>query len=187
MDAVLALCLNDCFHCGVSDHGAQLLASLAHFYPSLRNAWKVQWPRATRASVAWKRRVPAGAQLPMPKAAAMAVCLLLVEAGAPWMAVWVAMSFVAYLRPGETFRLEGGGLVPPSPAAGSQCRDWGLPLREVASLVPGKTGLRDESVLIDMGPWLIPALEYLRARRSLPRTAFGHSRPRPFDYSTVNA
>ncbi|CAK0847713.1 unnamed protein product, partial [Prorocentrum cordatum] len=80
MDVILAQYMDDCFHRGASpDHGTQLLASLAHLYPSLRGQWKLQWPRAARASISWKRRVPAGTRLPLPKAVAMAVCLLLVE------------------------------------------------------------------------------------------------------------
>ncbi|CAK0857295.1 unnamed protein product, partial [Prorocentrum cordatum] len=105
LDAVLAQHVGDCSHHNVSsDHGTQRLGGLAHLYPSLQVQWELQWPRAARASIPWKRRVPVGAQLPLPKAVAMAMCLLLVEAGAPWMAVWVALSFVAYLRPSETFK-----------------------------------------------------------------------------------
>ncbi|CAK0801126.1 unnamed protein product [Prorocentrum cordatum] len=98
MDAALAFYFNDCLHRGVSsDRGAQVLASLAHVYLGLRSAWKVPWPRPARASATWKQRVPAGMRLPMPKAVAMAVCLLLVEAGPPWMAARAAS-----LVPGKT-------------------------------------------------------------------------------------
>ncbi|CAK0836918.1 unnamed protein product [Prorocentrum cordatum] len=105
MDAAPAQHMVDCSHLNASsDHGAQRLGGLVHLYPSLQGQWGLQWPRAARASIPWKRRVPVGARLPSPKAVAIAMCLLLVEAGVPWMAVWVALPPVAYLRPGETFK-----------------------------------------------------------------------------------
>ncbi|CAK0838131.1 unnamed protein product [Prorocentrum cordatum] len=164
MDQAIAACMNQCFiEDSSSDQGSQLLASLAHFYPSLRGSWKSRWPRATRASIAWKRRVPAGARLPMPKAVASAARLLLAEAGQPLMALWVAITFVAYLRPGGAFKLKGKNIVPPPPAAGAPHRHWGLLLHDAASFVAGKTGVHDESALIDLDPWLEPGLAYLRS------------------------
>jgi hypothetical protein len=164
MDQVVALHMDAMFKEGATvNHGSLLLASLAHIYPELRGPWRALWPRASRALLAWKRRVPTDTRLPLPKCVAMAIAGLLIEAGRPSMAAWVAVVFVTYLRPGEAFKLKGRHLVPPSPAAGAAYQRWGILLHDVATQEAGKTGLHDESVVFDLDPWIVPVLQDLHA------------------------
>ncbi|CAK0830500.1 unnamed protein product, partial [Prorocentrum cordatum] len=167
MDVVLALHLNGCFQQGVSsDHGTQVPASLCPLLPE--PAWRAEvavaasGPRLDRAEASGAcgnaAAVAAGGGC-VPAAGggggALDGCL-----GRPVVSVWMAV------WPGETSKLHGRNLIPPSPAAGLQHRHWALLLHDVGSLIPGKTGLRDESVVIDLDPWLVPALEYLRSTTS---------------------
>ena len=58
------------------------------------------------------------------------------------------LAFVCYLRPAELLRLRRAHLVPPLPAAGM--RAWGLLLHDSKLMIPGKTGLYDAAVLVDL-------------------------------------
>jgi hypothetical protein len=78
------------------------------------------------------------------------------------MLLWIAVTFVAYLRPGEAMRLRGKNLVAPTAAAGACYSRWALLLHDTLDARPGKTGLYDESVVFDHECWIYPALEALK-------------------------
>ena len=129
--------------------------------PELYKQSRALLPRATRCSVGWRRRDPGQMRLPMPRAAALAVAGLLMFWGKPRMAISVALSHVCYLRPSEMIRLKGSDVTPPSAAAGLMYASWGLLLHDATSGRPGKTGMWDESVVLDLDLWIVAPLAAL--------------------------
>ncbi|CAK0826174.1 unnamed protein product, partial [Prorocentrum cordatum] len=128
--------------------GRMTVAALRHYLPHLLGG-KRPLPRATRALDAWRT---------LPRAAAMAVAGWMISMNLPSMAVYAALVFHAYLRPSEAYRLSVGSLVPP--IADSSFNAWGLIVSDAKSGRPGKTGVTDESVLVD-APELWPVLHAL--------------------------
>ncbi len=163
LDGTLVEYMNSLFCEGrPGNDGPRLLAAPSHFMPTLYKAKLTALPRASRCAQAWMRRTPGQQRLPLPRAAALAISGVLLARGRPRMAVHVALNFVAYLRPVESFRLLGRHLTPPSPSAGKEYSHWGLLLADAWCGLPGKTGNWDESVLLDLDPWLIPVIAALR-------------------------
>ncbi|CAK0810182.1 unnamed protein product, partial [Prorocentrum cordatum] len=163
MDVALVTYLNSMYFEGrAPNEGSVLLASLAHYAPALYKRTAQALPRATRCLAGWRRRVPARMRLPLPRRAAFAIAGALAAWGQPRMGLFVMLSFAAYLRPQEAFRLAGRHLVPPVAHLGQAPTPWGLLLHDSDLQLPGKTNLWDESVLLDQAPWLEPALEALR-------------------------
>eukprot|EP00973_Karenia_brevis_P019905 2730343-Karenia_brevis.AAC.1 len=127
----------------------------------LLNNVRLTLPRSQRALQGWSRLVPPGQRLPMPKFMAYAIAGMLALRSQSSMAVWILLTFAAYLRPSESMRLVGRSLVPPVPMLSNQ---WGLIVNDAFSGVAGKTGLTDESVMISDGR-LFPVLESLKRTR----------------------
>ena len=139
-----------------------LLAALRHHCPT------VALDRASRAAIGWSRLRPAEQRLPLPRVAAAAIAGALVSQGHATMAVLVLLSFVCYLRPHEAISLRVENVVPPRPEAGTQYDSWGLILNDWEGQHPGKTGVFDESVLLDQDRWLWPPLQALTLARPSP-------------------
>ena len=133
LDCILVEYLNALFLVGAaSDVGPRLLAALSHLVPELYKQTRTLLPRATRCTVAWKRRSPGQMRLPLPRSAALAISAVLVFWGLPRMAFGVALSHVAYLRPSELLQLRGVHIIGPSPAAGPEYAFWGLLLHDAS-------------------------------------------------------
>jgi len=164
LDAVLVLFLNHLFLLGHGpDAGSQTLSALGHWLPELGRATRTLLPRAARCTTAWRRRVPPRTRLPLPRALAGAIAGLLIHQGLPRAGLLVLLALVAYLRPHELARLRARHVVPPVPAAGPAYAAWGLLLGDSLTLQPGKTGVWDESVLLDLDPWILRPLEALKS------------------------
>ena len=162
LDTILVDYLNLMFLEGAGgDLSSRLIAALCHVMPELYKQSRALLPRATRCSVGWRRRDPGQMRLPMPRAAALAVAGLLMFWGKPRMAISVALSHVCYLRPSEMIRLKGSDVTPPSAAAGLMYASWGLLLHDATSGRPGKTGMWDESVVLDLDLWIVAPLAAL--------------------------
>jgi len=96
-------------------------------------------------------------RLPLPAVAMGAVVGRLLFKGLVGMAAYVLISFDAYLRPSETYRLTGDSLIPPV-VGDPRHRRWGLIINNALDGRPGKTGVSDESVVVDWEPlWSILA------------------------------
>ena len=80
------------------------------------------------------------------------------------MAAAVALAFSCYLRPGELMALRVKDLVPPCPAA--RLPSWGLLLHDSELGLPGKTGMWDAAVTVDLDEFLWPILAALRTGRA---------------------
>ena len=92
-----------------------------------------------------------------------AIAGLLAHQGLPRAGLLVLLALVGYLRPHELTRLRARHVVPPVPSAGPAYAAWGLLLGDAITLQPGKTGVWDESVLLDLDPWIIRPLEALKS------------------------
>ena len=138
--------------------GETLVAALRHVY-----AASTPLPRCVRALRGWRRLAPPNQRLPLKRAAGLAIAGWLIAHHQPLMAVAVCLALVCYLRPMELLTLQRQHLIPPCPAAGFS--HWGLLLHETALGIPGKTGLWDSSVAVDLDPWLWEPLRALHSRR----------------------
>ena len=81
------------------------------------------------------------------------------------MAICLVVSFFAYLRPCEARALLVRHLVPP-PAAGDPNPCWALLLHDADLGVAGKTGLWDETVILDTTAALNPFFTMIRNHRN---------------------
>jgi hypothetical protein len=77
---------------------------------------------------------------------------------------------ITYMRPGEIAHLTVDQLVSPIRAAGLRYQLWGIVLSPASRGMPGKTGVFDESSLIDFDLWLAPFLDTLVMSRD-PKAA----------------
>ena len=84
------------------------------------------------------------------------------------MAILTVIAFTCYLRQHEGFELLTQSLVPPNPSAGAQYSAWAIIINDAFAGRAGKTGLMDESVVIDNDRLLWPVLAALRLARPLP-------------------
>ena len=98
--------------------GRVTIAALRHFVPGLGGG-RASLPRASRALDGWKKLKPPTMRLPLPRPAIMAVLGVLLSRGQVEIALFILMSFAAYLRPSEAARLQGHSLAPPNTASGA--------------------------------------------------------------------
>jgi hypothetical protein len=145
------------------ERGARTVTALGHFLARTSSLGDWRLPRSARALKGWRVSSPASQRLPMPRAAAMAIAGFLAFQGFPSMALWIALTFVCYLRPSETMRLRNFHVVAP-PSSCSTSASWGLLLHDASEGVPGKTGMLDDSVLIDLDRWILPPLAWVKGR-----------------------
>ncbi|CAK0867752.1 unnamed protein product [Prorocentrum cordatum] len=87
----------------------------------------------------------------------------LIHQGLPRAGLLVLLALVGYLRPHELTRLRARHVAPPVPSAGQACAAWGLLLGDSLTLQPGRTGVWDESVLLDLDPWILRPLAALKS------------------------
>ena len=80
------------------------------------------------------------------------------------MASFVALSCGWYLRSTEGILLQGDKVVTPTALMGHAYRCHGLILHDATKGLVGKTGVSDESVLLDLDEWLAPILVALSQR-----------------------
>ncbi|CAK0890744.1 unnamed protein product [Prorocentrum cordatum] len=160
-----------------SSQGSLLLAALAHFLPGLQGPWEAQLPRGTRSSTAWQRRVPAMTRVPLPYFAAAALAGMLAVSGRRRVAIWALPTFSCYLGPFEAQGLRGAFLLRPVGQAASSAGGWALLLRPTSGGRPGKTGLCNESAVIDLDQHLWPLLAGPRGAAALDQSLWDFTLP----------
>ncbi|CAK0905964.1 unnamed protein product, partial [Prorocentrum cordatum] len=113
-------------------------------------------PRATRAARGWRKLAPPRSRLPLPWAACCLVIRQLIQAGQRVLAELTAVAFALYLRPSEALSLTTNSLVPPSVLHGGPRGTWSATLHPREAGVSSKTGVYDDSLLVDSPafPWL---------------------------------
>jgi len=180
----LCVLFQDGFESGT---GSALVSALRHFMPALSTAKKEPLPRCERAMQGWRRLTPGKMRLPIPRSVAGAVAAYMLDHQLPEMAVFVLLLFVAMLRPGEALRLAPWSVVAPARGAETAFASWGLVLNAADLGVPGKTGLFDEAVPLDLDPWIHrPLAAVAHTRRDEPTLwPFGERQLRETFYSAI--
>ncbi|CAK0811879.1 unnamed protein product, partial [Prorocentrum cordatum] len=164
LDAILVVFFVHLFLDGYdSATGRVAMASLKHHLPSMLMGSR-PLPRAFRALQGWTKLVPPQMRLPLPRVAMFAIVGVLLSQGLLSQAVFVRIAFDAYLRPSEAYRLTAASLIAPRSGATEGHQHWALLVNDAASGRPGKTGVTDESAIVD-DPLLWPLLEALRQGR----------------------
>ena len=166
LDTTLVAFFTYLFQDGLSKTaGGHTLAAIRHFLPTFGIEASARFPRAERALKGWSKLSPGTQRLPLPRAAALAVSGWLMSQNRHQMATFIMIAFTCYLRPGECYALRGRHLVPPRPDAGTQYQSRSILLHDSDLGIPGKTGIFDDAVVVDLDRFLWPALASLRATR----------------------
>ena len=176
LDALLVLLFDELFFKGfAADSGTRVFTAIAFFLPAVSKAGQWALPRAFRSLRGWRLAAPPRERLPLPRAVIAALVGAACHAGklASGLKWWLQLR--TYLRPGEIDKLEVFQLIPPTPAAGPQFRWFSIILSPPELETPGKTGLWDESVMIDRDPELIPLLATLVQGRPPADPLWGRS------------
>lgn len=136
--------------------------SVGHVLPDTSRLGSWRLPRAQRALKGWSQLRRPAQRLPIPWQAVYAIAGVLAFQGFGAMSAGVVIAFHAYLRPSELFKLISCCIIAPVAQTAS---DWGLILHNAEFGVPGKTGIMDESVVVD-SPMVAALLAALRTNRS---------------------
>lgn len=129
------------------EDGRKLIAAIKHHFPVYGRGGPLTLVRAERAIRGWSRHSVTRVRSPMPLQVLMAIVgfLLHHQWGVP--AIALLLTFCAYLRPGECFSLLRSHLSPPFPRDGIYF--WSVCFRLQEDGVPTKTGVFDESLVLD--------------------------------------
>ncbi|CAK0838172.1 unnamed protein product [Prorocentrum cordatum] len=156
LDTVLAVYFVHLFLDGYdSATGRTTLAALKHHLPSMLVGSR-PLPRAFSGA--------ARMRLPLPRVAMFAIVGVLLAQGRLSEAVFVRLAFDTYLRPSEAYRLTAASLIAPRVGSRGGYQHWAILVNDAASGRPGKTGVTDESAIVD-DPSLWPLLAALRDGR----------------------
>ena len=139
--------------------GRMTMAALKHRLPSTLTGSR-PLPRAFRALQGWTKLVPPQMRLPLPRVAMFAIVGAMLAQGRLPEATFVRIAFDTYLRPSEAYRLTAASLIAPRAGSTEGYQHWAILVNDAASGRPGKTGVTDESVIID-DPLIWPLLEAL--------------------------
>ena len=177
LDMVLILYLDFLFFDGSTvDAGSKLLASLKFLMPRFTRGGDGKLPRALRALGAWRKLRPNLQRLPFPRLALMAVVGYLTFSEKVWEAFYLIVQFRTYIRPGVFARLKSKQLTPPAGTGGRNFGLWYFNLNPVEDLIPGKTGLYDQSVVWDTEAWAAVYFSKLVAQSpETPMWPFNHT------------
>ena len=138
------------------DVAEKLLAALQYVDPRVTLRAPSSVPRAVRASRGFKRLAPGFSRSPLPWVALMALMGGASAAHFDDLVLALLVQFKGYLRPSELLGLKVKDII--FPVLGAQSRSPTLLLAPYEDLRPSKTGVFDESVVLDVQD--IPALEY---------------------------
>ena len=166
---------------GESSDAWKLMAALAFVRPDLATRLG-RLPRAARAAKGWSRLAPARSRLPLPWPV---VCLIVEEMCNRGLVVYAwltALTFALYLRPREALDLVQSQLIPPGFTTATRMHVWCVVLHMFERQTPSKTGVFDESLLVDSAcfPWMTILVAELHRR-----TPAGH-RLFPVTYAQWN-
>ena len=170
VDALLADYLDTLFLQGKSaSEGEKAVAALEFLHIGAKN--KV--PRSRRALKGWRKEVPPGSRLPLPKLAMYGIAMLLYYRGRRLMALKVVADYDMYLRPGEGMELRAHNVIPPVKGAGPQYQTYSIVIRDLEDGRPDKIGVYDNSLPLDNPEtsWIGPHL-HKRASSMKKKTDF---------------
>ncbi|CAK0903427.1 unnamed protein product, partial [Prorocentrum cordatum] len=166
---------------GESSDAWKLMAALA-FVRSDLGPRQGRLPRAARAAKGWSRLAPPRSRLPLPWPVVCLIVETLCRRGLVVYARLTALTFGLYLRPRETLDLAQSQLIPPGFTTATAMHHWCVVLHLFERQTPSKTGVFDESLLVDSTcfPWMPGLVQELHRR-----TPAGH-RLFPVTYAQWN-
>eukprot|EP00435_Cladocopium_sp_Y103_P068349 s90_g31.t1 len=162
MDAALVLFFNRRFQEGEgSSTGDYTLAALMDHDPSYGRLGSRHIPRAWRCIKGWRKLCPVRSRLAFPLPVWAAISWRMVKRGHLQKAIFNLIQLSTYSRPGALLKLRKLGLARPSMGI---TKHWAVITSLTETSDVGKTGAKDESVLLD-STWLNflhPLLEELK-------------------------
>ena len=166
---------------GESSDAWKLMAALA-FARSDLGPRQGRLPRAARAAKGWSRLAPPRSRLPLPWPVVCLIVETLCSRGLVVYAWLTALTFGLYLRPREALDLVQSQLIPPGFTTATAMHHWCVVLHLFERQTPSKTGVFDESLLVDSPcfPWMPSLVQELHRR-----TPAGH-RLFPVTYTQWN-
>ena len=147
--------------------GEKTLAACGHRTPYEPGPLSTKFPGASRALKGWKRVYPCRTRAPLPFLAMLLAVASMLLRGQRQMALGVLLAFSGYLRPSELSGLKSDQVVEPQEFGGAHFKHLAIVLHHFSGLVPSKTGVFDESILLD-SPWFgeVATMEISRLARS---------------------
>jgi hypothetical protein len=130
----------------MAHEGEKLLCAIMHFLPEFGRFGAKKLPRTHRALRGWRKLTPGRTRTALPFQVWCAVALMMIRLGQRSMALFTLMSLSGYLRPHEGLSLSKGSLIAP---LGNVTRFWSLLLHPESEGIASKTGLFNESLLLD--------------------------------------
>ncbi|CAE7731551.1 unnamed protein product [Symbiodinium sp. CCMP2592] len=154
VDKYLTAYMNDLFLQGHPAHrGDKLMAGWMHCHPEFGRCGSKRLPRAWRSLKGWRRLSPGQSRKAFPLAVWAAIACELVSRGFLRMAIFTMVALSSYARPSSLLACLVWQLVAPTPQV---TKYWSLLLDVEEKGKPSKTGLYDNSVLLDssyLQPW----------------------------------
>ena len=132
--------------------GKKVHAALNDLIPKLKSVPYLQ-ERIKRGLNGWHKRAPDMQRDPIVEEAVMAVIGEMLSRRKSLHAANCLLQYLFYLRPGEADSLEIRQILPPVSHGGPGLTQWGLLLSPQDKPKPGKTGERDESLMLDDQDW----------------------------------
>ncbi|CAK0898656.1 unnamed protein product [Prorocentrum cordatum] len=150
---------------GESSDAWKLMAALAFVRPDL-GPRQGRLPRAARAAKGWSRLAPPRSRLPLPWPVVCLIVEVLCRRGLAMYAWLTALAFGLYLRPREALELVQAQLIPPGFTSATTMHHWCVVLHLFERQTPSKTGVFDESLLVDSTcfPWMPHLVQELHRR-----------------------
>ena len=177
-DAVVKM-LHTMFEEGeLSAEAQKLISVVKKFRPQLRGAGTL--PRSQTAVRGFRRLAPPCTRQPLPWDCACLISVTLTEDGQPRTALATLLCFCHYGRPSEVLRLTREQIVPPVRRRGHAGSFWSVTLHPRENLESSKTGMHDESLQIDIQPYLFLGKILQQACKGLG----AQDRVLPFSYAT---
>ena len=130
--------------------GNRLIAAIRTLFPRYSRHGDLDMPRIVKAMKGWTRLTPSLSRWPLPWTMVAAALVTLWRRRKPVVVAAIALSDVAYLRPGELATLRVRNLVEPiRPGSTGATGRFSLVIREEQSGIPSKTNTFDDSVILD--------------------------------------
>ena len=132
--------------------GKKVHAALNDLLPELKSSPHLQ-ERVKKSLLGWSKRAPDLQRDPIVEEAVLCIIAEMLSRRKVLHAANCLLQYIFYLRPGEVDGLEVRQILPPVLHGGLGLQQWALLLSPQDRLNPGKTGERDESLVLDDPEW----------------------------------
>jgi hypothetical protein len=148
-----------------SAEGEKTIAAI-QFHDSRFKSGEMLLVRSKRALKGWRKLVPQGSRLPMPKLICQGIAMMMLARGQRGMAIMTLADFDMYLRPSEGLELTGKCVVAPVRGAGIAFQFFAVIIRDLEDGRPDKVGVYDNTLLLNnpRSSFLGPVLKALATK-----------------------